>query len=203
MTHAERSHSRRRPGDAASAAATRARSSSTAARSSIARSPSCRRVTDDILMVGASAATATSAGRGRARRRPRAWLRPARRARRGACRRARRRGASSSPATCRSSPRRSLAHLLVARARRRRRRAADRTRLSSAVRGLHARLPRRGRARGSADRRLKMRELLEEVRVRVVTADEIDRFGDRRSAARQREHAGRVRRPRGASGHKP
>ena len=90
-------------------------------------------------------------------------LRTARRLARGA-RRGRARLVSWSPATCRTSPRRSLAHLLVADRRRRHRRAADRTRLSSAVRRLHARLP-RPIARRLAERRLRMTRMLSEMRV--------------------------------------
>ncbi len=50
-------------------------------------------------------------------------------------------------------------------------------------------------------RQLRMMDFLADVRVRVVTGDELAALGRSPSAARQREHAGRVRWTRPATGH--
>ena len=73
----------------------------------------------------------------------------------------------------------------------RHRRAEDRSRLSSIVRGLRARVPGTG-ARRLADRRLKMTDLFDDVRVRIVTPEEIRRIRRPGPVARQRQYAGRV-----------
>ena len=192
--HAQRD-SGRRSGDAASADATRARCWWTAARSSSASSRRSRRSTDDILIVGGRRGGATALravsdrvpGCG-----PLGGLHAALTAARGDVAAARRlrhavsvdavrsRTCCRSPATRTSSCRRPNAAII---------RCARSTRAPASSRSA-ARL---------ADRRLKMRELVDE-HADARRADRRHRAVRRsRSAARQREHAGRLRGSRGAS----